>query len=424
MTFLLSALRVVIIGLFVKHAACEVPNAQKVLGPTGHDAGSDKVLEAQFGFNISWRDYNNFTVEEALGGSFNYNNVEGMVALVKGDPNQPHSAEVLVKATSPDQSTLDCIELSNDKASLRILTKPGCTFISPKVHIDIVVAVRPGTLQFGNVGTHVASRFLDIIVWRELYFETYMMTLRSQYGDVGCQETSSFAAHDITVASDFGKITGNWSLPRSISFSTIAGEIDLDLPPKRWSSGPSSLGALTATSKTGNINIRMPFELGQLSLRNLTTNIVTDAGAVHANIVHGAVTHIQTVTGSINATLLPYWAFYQFQGVQFNYITTVCNVCSTHVNVLTPSDNYYAIPALFFARSKHVADTGNMVLTYPKEWAGVAEWKVDIGAAKISGGDFEVIEDGGLSGKIQRRPLGSKLFAGVKVGALDLTMKA
>lgn len=418
---------VAIASLFLRHVTCAILHPQEILSPAQHHASNEKVLEKHFSFDISWHDEDRLRVEEALAldGEFTHKNVKGIIALVKGDTKQAHAAEVLVKAVSRDQATLDCLDLTSDKTSLNLTTKSDCASLSLDLRIDTIIAIRPGTLQFGRPGTHIQSTFLDITVWRDLYFETYSMGLYSQSGSISCQEISSFTAHAITIGTDFGSITGNWSLPGSITFGTIAGKIDIDLPPKRWSSGPSSQGALTAASKTGSIDIRMPFEEDKLSLRNLTTHVSTDMGAVNVQLVHGALTHIESVTGHVNATLLPYWAFYQWEGVQLNHITTVCEVCDMHVDVLTPPppDSYYGIPPLLFARSKHEIETGRMVLTYPKEWAGIAEWKVGLGVANVTGDDLEVIDEGRLSGKVQRRPLGSRLFAGVKVGVLDLTMK-
>ncbi|KAJ4354634.1 uncharacterized protein N0V89_006371 [Didymosphaeria variabile] len=428
-------------GVLFRHAtASGSGSAQEVLSTslkpqitTPFDLGdvSDRqhVREARFGFNISNRYRTHFTVKEALDDWCERNSVDGMIAFVAGDSRQPHNFEVLIKAKSSDKEFLDCLEFETDKESLLIQTSSTggtsrCSSNNAKVQIDIVIAVRPQSLQFGGTGTRVSTRYLSIVIWPEVGFETYHMTLHSVYGDVICHEISSFTAHSIHVSSDHGLITGNWSLPSFIAFSTIDGTIDLDLPPKRWSSGPRTKGSLWAQSFTGNISIRMPFEEDKLSLRNSITNINTQYGSVQASLVHGAVTNITAVFGTINATLLPHWAFYQWQGVQHNYITTSCSRCNTTLNVLTPIANYfYKIPPLFFTKSRHEVVIGELALYYPPEWAGTAEWNVEVGTANISGEDYEVVEDG-LHGRIQRLPLGSDMYAGVGTGNLSLVMKA
>ncbi|KAL1599531.1 hypothetical protein SLS60_007334 [Paraconiothyrium brasiliense] len=398
--------------------------------PFNLEAVSDRlhVREARFGFNISNSYHTHFSVEEALDDRYDRSNVEGMIAFVPGDSRQPHHFEVLIKAKSSEKEPLDCLDFETDAESLLIQTSSTegttrCSSNKAKVQIDVIIAVRPNSLQFGS-GTTVKTRFFAIVIWPGLWFETYHMVLHSVYGDVTCHETYSFTAHSIHVSSNHGLISGNWSLPSLIGFSTNDGTIDLDLPPKRWSSGPWTKASLWAQSFSGNISIRMPFEEDKLSLSNSTTNIITQYGSVQATLVHGAVTNIRAVFGTINATLLPYWAFSEWEGVQHNYITTSCSRCNTTLNVLTPIvDNYHKIPPLFFTKSRHEVVNGELALSYPREWAGTAEWFVEVGTANISGEDYELVEDG-LHGRIQRRPLGSDMYAGVGTGNLSLVMKA
>jgi hypothetical protein len=52
----------------------------------------------------------------------------------------------------------------------------------------------------------------------------------------------------------------------------------------------------------------MPLERGRLSLRSGTTQIQAHKGSITERFVHGAVTSLEAYN-SINATILPYWAF-------------------------------------------------------------------------------------------------------------------
>jgi hypothetical protein len=396
-----------------------------------HGSSGQYIREARFGFDIKRYDYyTHLIIEEKLDGPFERNNTEGMIAIVKGDVKQQHNFEVLVKARSISEDPLDCLEFVTDEYSLLILASPTEGMETrfqgkAKVQVDIVVAVRPGSLQSGGgEGTRVATKFLSIVIWPEVAFDTHRMALHSVYGDLVCHETFYFTARSIAVSSDHGTITGNWSLATSIAFATIDGKIDLDLPPKRWSAGTSTRGSLWAQSFSGDIHIRMPFEENKISLRNSTSNIVTQYGSVEVFLVHGAVTNIRAGVGSINATLLPHWAFDLWEGVQHNYITTSCSHCNTTLSVLTPIvDDYYKIRPLYFTKSRHEAAVGDISLYYPRDWAGTAEWMVEVGNASISGQDYDIIEDDGLRGKIQRHPLGSDMYAGVGTGNLSLVMK-
>jgi hypothetical protein len=398
----------------------------------GANPSSQHIREARFGFNIKRYDYyTHLIIEEKLDGPYERNNTEGMIAFVKGDVKQLHNFEVLVKARSTSEEPLDCLEFVTDEYSLSILTSSTegmetCSLGKVKLQLDIIIAVRPNSVQSGGgEGTRIATKFLSVVIWPEVVFDASRMALHSIYGDVVCHETFYFTARSITVSSDHGMITGNWSLATSIAFATIDGKIDLDLPPKRWNAGTSTRGSMSAQSFSGNINIRMPFEEDKISLRNSTSNIVTQYGSVEVSLVHGAVTDIRAGFGSINATLLLHWAFDLWEGVQHNYITTNCTRCNTTLNVLTPIvDDYYKIRPLYFTKSKHQAAVEDISLYYPWEWAGTAEWVIEVGTANISGEDYEIVDDDGSRGKIQRLPLGSNMYAGVGTGNLSLVMKA
>lgn len=396
----------------------------------GSKSSGQYLLDARFGFDVERYDYHTrLIVYENLSRRYDQNNVDGTIAFVKGDFKQPHNFEVLVKARSTEEESLDCLEFNANEFSLSIRTSSTestehCSTSGSNVQVDIVIAVRPSSLQLGVIVTKIYTNFLSIIIWPEIEFQTNYMALRSIYGDVICYETFFFTARSITITSDHGLITGNWSLPVSIAFATIVGKIDVDLLPKLWSAGTSTRGALEAQSVSGDIHICMPFEEDKLSLRNSTTSIVTQYGSVATSLVHGAITNITTRFGTINATLLPYWAFDLWDGVQHNYITTSCISYNTILDVLDPiGDDYYKIRPLYFTRSRHDAAIGEMSPYYSREWAGTAEWKVEDGTASISGEDYEVVEDRGLRGKIQRLPRGSDMYAGLRTGTLFLTMK-
>lgn len=166
-------------------------------------------------------------------------------------------------------------------------------------------------------------------------------------------ESLDFTAHEIIISTGNGSILGNWSLPASISLSTDNGNIDIDLVPKQWPWGPSTGGDVVALAKTGDIAMRMPLERGRLSLRNGTTRIQAHKGSITGRFVYGVVMSLEAY-GSINATILPYWAFREWAGIQHDFITTDSWHGSTTVEVLPPIiDSYYRINPLFFAVSQH-----------------------------------------------------------------------
>lgn len=75
--------------------------------------------------------------------------------------------------------------------------------------------------------------------------------------------------------------------------------------------------------------------------------------------------------------MLPYWAFYDSQGVQHNFITTTCHACNTQVQILEPIEvPYYGIRQVYSANISHKVKSEVLKLSYPNDWAGMAEWNI------------------------------------------------
>ena len=384
--------------------------------------------EVIFNFDIDQRYYtDHFTVEEAIDTEVAKGGLTGGIHFVSGHVKQAHSFIVLVRSSASAEDVLDDIVTTATSHELRVSNSEHCAGETrdAKVDVSIVIIVRPHSLQFGGYGTTITSNSLDIKLWPGLWFETYHMKLSSHSGSIISSELQSFTAHSIHVETTSGSVTGNWSLPGSITLITKNGSIDIDLLPKQWSSGPTTGGDLTARSTTGNIDIRMPTVQEFLSLRNGTTDITSILGHIRATLMHSAVTNVRTQVGSINITLVPYWAFPQWGGIQHNYITTEIGLGSMWVDVLPAIvDSYYEILPLCFTNSTHRVDGGYMNLKYPRDWCGRAHGSISYGGTlNVSGEDFEVIEQDSRHVRLQRPPYGSNLYFEVEGGTAELLMK-
>jgi len=303
-----------ILWVWVRIISCStiqqaVFNGQSVENPCRSSTALPFNREAIFNFDINQRYYtDHFTVEETIDPAVASGGLTGGLHLLSGDVNQAHSFIVLVRSSASAEDVLDHIVTNATSHELRVFISKDCAgeTSDAKVDVSIVIFVRPHSLQFGGYGTTITTNSLDIKLWPGLWFETYHMKLLSHSGSITSSELQSFTAHSIHVETASGSVTGNWSLPSSITLITKDGSIDIDLLPKRWSYGPTTAGDLTALSTTGNINIRMPTDHELLSLRNGTTDITSVLGHIRATLMHSAVTNVRTQVGSINITLVPY----------------------------------------------------------------------------------------------------------------------
>lgn len=326
-------------------------------------------------------------------------NVSGTLKLVRGDPEQRPNFMIGVSAAASSQMALDSVSWHTDgrRVELRCVEFPSATdydmaMWDAAVQVDATVFVKPHTVQFGAFNANLQGP--DIEIAAGLEFESYRMSLFTGAGGIHGAETNSFTAHDISVATVNGSITGTWSLPSSISLRTGGWQsigsspIDINIVPKRWSHGPTTAGSLSASSSTGDITIRMPFARDTLSLRNTSIAIHSEAGSIEGTFVTGGETSLTTgAYGSINATLLP-----NFGLRDTVHITTSTAAGETEIRVLPPIvDGYYKINPLNNTRSDHSSKGGDIRLHYPPEWRGTALGLSKAGNVSISGPDFSTI---------------------------------
>ena len=268
-------------------------------------------------------------------------------------------------------------------------------FWKVSVHVDVTVFVKPHTLQFGQFS--VETRSLDVEIAKGLHFETYHMVLFSTEGSIVCSETGlDFTAHNFVIRSLHGSITGNWSFPSSMSlrtgdWSSVNRPIDIDLIPKRWSSGPWTAGTLSAQSESGDISIRMPLDKQHQSLRNMSIDIRSASGSITGSFFTGIQTALLTGgNGSVNATLQP-----DFSLPDTSSIITTTDSGDTNIRVLPPViDPYYKINPLNNTKSDHTTGRGNMRLRYPVEWEGTAVGWSASGNVSVGGDAFDSVLHG------------------------------
>src|SRR3569833_1717269 len=397
-------------------------------------AGKPFTRERVFEFDINWRsmrssDY--FVIDERVRSSSFSGEMGGGVKLVPGHASQQNDTIILDRVTSSDEQALDTIAIESRNDTYHGVYITSVDTAAPPNHgpdlaIDIFVFIKPQTLQFAATSIQTAN--LNIEIWPDLRFETYDMYLWSGKSVAGLGTYWDllvfFIAFILWISTIDGPIKGNWSLPSSVTFETVSGNVDVDLFPKQWSAGPSTTGDLSARSRQGNVTIRMPLESGKRSLRNGTTRVEAPNGHISGTFVHSTITSLVAL-GSINVTLLPYSAFSATGNVQLNYITTESKQGNTSLKVLEPViDSYYKINPLFFTVSRHHLGSGqnnNMWISYPGQWGGTAVGRGR--SISITGGDFEVVETNSTYMKATRRPLGSDLLFTSEANPAELVLE-
>jgi hypothetical protein len=318
-------------------------------------------------------------------------NASGTIRLVPGDPEQQYNFMVGMDISASSQMAVDSVvwPIHSDLNSMYIRCvefQEANTDWDATIRVDVTVFVKPHSLHFGEF--RVGAGVLDIEIADGLSFETYHMNLYSAGGNIHGEETEKFTAHEISVVSMNGSITGNWSLPGRIHLQTggwnsLDKPIDIDLIPKRWSSGAATQGILSATTQGGDIDIRMPLK-DNLSMRNMSINIHSQLGSISGTFVTGYITSLSTLSGSIDATLLPYFAL-----PDTSTLITQTSAQDTNIRVLPPIiDSYYQVNPLKNTKSEHSTTSGTLKLRYPKQWVGAALGLSETGSVTIQGDRF------------------------------------
>lgn len=350
-------------------------------------------------------------------------NATGQITFTRGNFNQEQSFLAVAEIAASSKMALDSVQLRK-RSDVHYLFVDCVDFPRAADHdeyasrpnwpasarVDLTIFVKPGTKQLGE--TEVTTDALDVVIGRGLDFETSHMMIWSANSDIVGMETESFFAHDIEIHTSNGAITGDWSLPSSIELSTGTfrsknGNIDINLPPKRYSYGPWTPGTLKASTSIGDINIRMPLEHNKLGLRNMSIDMSSKSGSISGTFETGIYTSF--VTGhnaSVNATLLPF-----FQLPVRSSIVTSAEAGDTFVRVLPPvRDSYYKINPLLDTKSEHVSLSGSIDLRYPLDWAGTAVGVSDEGTVDVIGDAFDhVMRDEHLVVARKGTGMGSRL---------------
>jgi hypothetical protein len=324
-------------------------------------------------------------------------NATGTIKLARGDPEQQYNFMIGMDVAGSSQQAIDSIvwriDSEHNAMYVRCVEFPSIHDTNAEwdatIRVDMTVFIKPHTLQFGefSIGTDI----LDIEIDEGLSFETYHMSIYSTRGNIHGKETEEFTAHEISAISTNGSITGNWSLPSQIELRTggwnsLDRPIDIDLIPKMWSFGPSTQGILSATTQGGDIDIRMPLK-DNLSLRNMSINIYSQFGSISGTFVTGYTTSLSTLSGSIDATLLPYFALQEV-----STLVTSTAAGHTKVRVLPPViDSYYHVNPLKNTKSEHSTTSGALKLRYPRQWVGAALGLSETGSVGIEGDRFNTI---------------------------------
>jgi hypothetical protein len=375
-------------------------------------------------FDFSFSVVDNFKILDLLP---NNHNVVGKIHVTRADESQHSDINIRVRVGSESAKEFRQIQVipSDDGLLIQspITTATDVSDENPCSFIYVIVYVKPKLMVWGTFD--VNSTILSVELDKTATFEGYHFSFSSIYGSIASSNVVNYTilqyvtAHEMRLTTTTGTIFGNWSFGSTMTIEGGEGPIDMHIVPYRWSSGPWTLGILSASTSSGNISIKTPFDKDKLSMRNYTTHISSKSGSIIGALIHGSSTSLHTISGSIDVDILPYNVYRQFG----SDIATSSQQGSTDIRILSPiKDSYYNENPLNWTTSSHLQLEGSLKLQYPREWWGRLYGLANRSNLTLQGPELKDIHhQDNRSVSARKGDGGSELLFAVHHGVVELT---
>jgi len=379
-----------------------------------------------FGFNISdsdghWRlfDSSNPTVDGRLSGT---------IIIEEGSRSQTSDVEVEYGLRSSSTTDHHNVVFNQSESSLSMNYLPPDDDGDVCTEILLRVSLRPESPRRLLDSLEIRSEMLMIWVWGFSWQINHFITRNSRgvtFYSAG-KEAPEIRPRKWSASSTTGLITGAWVFDGTIEVGTESGHVGLLLVPQhvpRSPKGPSIRpDSLSVKSKSGDVELNMLWEYWTEQPFTHHTHVSTVSGKISADIPHGSLTNLSSISGDIDARLQPFAATGPHDASAIYTSTqsgrTVFYLDNTNRE---PLDELYD-PLLSTASKHHVGD-GEMKLRYPFSWFGSMDATVGEGSIKFGGSALDEVEEGeGFVKAVRGRGAGSRMEAHVNKGTMDVTL--
>jgi hypothetical protein len=230
---------------------------------------------------------------------------------------------------------------------------------------------------------------------------------------------------NISVSSITGFVGGAYVCDGTIDLHSENGRIDLLLVPRFTTGRTTHPDLISVSSTSGVVNIATLWDLWIQQPFTHRTEVHTFSANISADIPHGSLTNLSSVSGNISAYLRPFAAS---RPTDDSAIYTSTQSGSTLIYLdnadREPLDELY--DPLLHTTSTHYVGSGTMALRYPFSWFGGMHATVgggEQGSIKFRGSALDEVERGeGYVKAVRGRGAGSRIEARVEAGMMDVTL--
>jgi DUF4097 and DUF4098 domain-containing protein YvlB len=182
-----------------------------------------------------------------------------------------------------------------------------------------------------------------------------------------------------------GSIQGTFALRDLLSLKTISGNIDAAVDPKKADPGRVLPAEFSAVSTSGNVDVQFP-TTGDIPSRDFRARLETVSSSIRGEYIAGSSTSVHSVSGDIDAHLLPFYT-----DDQPNNIHTDSGSGRTNLNVLPPYfENSWPSHA---SEHRSTSTSGSIGVVYPQLWEGSIDGRTTSGTISIKGRGVKIIND-------------------------------
>lgn len=257
--------------------------------------------------------------------------------------------------------------------------------------ISVVVYMAAGAKleNFNIASLHLGMRIYDGVSF--LVSNSTSISLTS-----GALDSSPFNSRETRLETVSGSISGKYTLRDLLSIKTKSGSVDVKVEPDAGVEGGSKSAVFCANSVSGSI--RTDFERRRIPVRDYQVTVKTNVGSIDGTFIHGSKTAFDSISGSINADILP------LSGSSYaSALDTSTKSGDTKLKLRAPYAKSNGL--LSKLTSSHKSNSGSLDLTYPREWAGHLVGSTRSGSIHLRGRDLRVTHEN------EDFPIGSRVEA-------------
>jgi hypothetical protein len=368
-----------------------------------------------------WRLHDTSSVESSK-------HLRGVINLKPGDALQSSDIEVRITIESTSKTDAEnVISVQTDSAlSLDyVLAQDEDGDICTQVRIDI--SLRPQQEPLLHLSTlKIRSEILDIDIGGSLGWRVDNFITHTSHGEndfEGTRYPDPLITHNVTVSSISGTIFGWYLCDGNLNVHAESSFVVVYLVPTYpfRTERPFNPESISVTTTTGELNVVAMFEYWPVHALNHTIQIHTTSGDLYAQVPHGSLTNLSSLSGNITSYIRTYGALHPDDPSE---IHTSSGGGITRLRLDNPEPRSDAEPfynPLLRTTSSHHVGAGKMLLQYPFSWWGDVGAEVGNGTLVFNASALDQVERG--DGYVRaNRGKESCLEARVGTGELDLSM--